>query len=245
MRSSDPKSPKSLDTPAEPAPTLVTAGGVRVFVRDLPVPARIAPPEEEEQEEPPPDPFPRVIVFPPNQPVEERDAFVRWVDKQWGAFIDMKLRRGDILEESARDLHQKVLMFASAEYEKQKRPPQNVQAFLDTVIVHVICTHGQRVRPEFDEDTEADATAASAPTPESAAARAELLEKLRRYVTHLAPEEAEVFEAREVRGLTFEEIAAALGRSLSTVSSRYDRALRKLRDLARASERRATLRARR
>jgi RNA polymerase sigma factor (sigma-70 family) len=73
--------------------------------------------------------------------------------------------------------------------------------------------------------------------PEEAALRAELFEKLDRYRAELSPQEAEVLDAREVRGLSFQEIGDALGLDKSTVFNIHKRAVQKLRDLADASER--------
>ena len=77
----------------------------------------------------------------------------------------------------------------------------------------------------------------------TAVTHAELWHKLKGYVGRLSKEEAEVFEARELHEISFRVIAQAVGRPHATVVKQHVRALEKLRDMARASERSPALRA--
>ncbi len=211
---------------------------MRVIVRDLP-------PEEVDEEAEIAAEGPDAIVLPAGQSAQDRESFLRWLNHHWGGFIQQRLvGRGDVLEESAKDLRQRVLLVLCAQYEKQD-VPRNMRAFLDRVIEHEVCNHKRRWSAPIAHGADVDAEVASAPGPESAALRAERWEKLRRYLTHLTQEEAEVFEAKELRGLTFEEIVAALGRPRSTVARQHDSAMEKLKALARLSERKVALGARR
>ena len=211
---------------------------MRVIVRDLP-------PEEVDEEAEIAAEGPDAIVLPAGQSAQDRENFLRWLNDHWGGFIYMRLiGRQDVLEESAKDLRQRVLLVLCAQYEKQE-VPANMRAFLDRVIEHEVCNHKRRWRPPIAPEADVDLEVASALGPESAALRAERREKLRRYLTHLTQEEAEVFEAKELRGLTFEEIVAALGRPRSTVARQHASAVEKLKELARVSERKVALGARR
>jgi DNA-directed RNA polymerase specialized sigma24 family protein len=108
---------------------------------------------------------------------------------------------------------------------------------------HLICNHGRLARVKAGAGEDAEAVPTRVPDPEQAVRRAELWHKMEGYVGRLSKEEAEVFEARELHGMTFEAIATVVDRPLDTVVSQHARALAKLRDMARASERPAALRA--
>jgi RNA polymerase sigma factor (sigma-70 family) len=210
-----------------------------VIVRDLPTPQPEAEPEPELAVEPP-----RAIILPANQPVEEREAFMRWLDRQWGGFIHKTLlARRDVLAESAKDLAQHVLLVVCNQYDRRE-PPVNMRAFLDRVIQNEVRNHRRLRRLEIEPEADLELTLAPGPSPESEADRAERLAKLRRYLDDLSPEEAEVFAAREIDRMTFELIAAALQRPRATVARQHARALEKLAELARASERETALGAR-
>jgi RNA polymerase sigma factor (sigma-70 family) len=226
--------PDDLNKPANHR--FVTTSGVQIVVngRDY---------DEPEEEEPPPDPFPTAIVFPPGQSLAERNAFMEGLDRQWGALIWSKLRRSDILEESAKDLYQEARVILFNHADKLKGPDEVVTAFIGTVVTHLICNHGRRARPDVAQGADVDAQPTGAPDPERALANAELWRKLQGYLGRLSPEEREVFEAREV-GVTFEVIAVAVRRTVSTVTKQYHRAKQKLEDMARDSERSEALRAR-
>ena len=216
-----------------------SGGGVRVIVRDLP------PEDVNEEEAEISAKGPDAIVLPAGQSAQDRESFLRWLNHHWGGFIQQRLvGRGDVLEESAKDLRQRVLLVLCAQYEKQE-VPRNMRAFLDRVIEHEVCNHKRRWSAPIAHGADVDAEVASALGPESAALRAERWEKLRRYLTHLTKEEAEVLEAKELIGLTFEEIVAALGRPRSTVARQHESAVEKLKELARLSERKVALGARR
>ena len=108
-----------------------------------------------------------------------------------------KLRREDINPASAEELRQEALIILFTEYDKNKGPPKNVVAFLDKVLVNLICTHGQLARVKAGAGDDAEAVPTLAPDPEQAVGHAELWHKMKGYVGRLSKEEAEVFEARE------------------------------------------------
>jgi RNA polymerase sigma factor (sigma-70 family) len=228
-----------FDPRKPPKPSqITTTSGVKVLLHGQ----EYAEPEEEA---PPPDPFPTAIVFPPGQSLAERNAFIEGLDRQWGPFIWKKLRRPDILPESAKDLHQKALIVLFNQQENLKGPDAKVTGFVDTVVTHLICNHLRRAKLPVEQSAEVEAEEDDAPDPERAVGNAELWQKLQGYVEHLSKEEAEVFKARELHGMIFEIIALAVDRPFSTVVSQHARAMRKLQDMARASERSAALGARR
>jgi RNA polymerase sigma factor (sigma-70 family) len=226
--------------PKKAKPVLVTTTGVEVLVHDLDYAET-----EEDAAVPPPDPIPTAVVFPPGQSIADRNAFIEGLEEQWGPFIESKLRRPDINAESARELHQEALVILFTEYDRMKGPPDNVAAFLDKVLVNLICTHGQLARVKAGAGDDADALPASAPDPEQAVGHVELWHKMKGYVGRLPKEEAEVFEARELHGIAFEVIAQSLDRSCTKVFNQHARAMKKLQAMARASERSAGLHARR
>src|SRR4051812_27961301 len=124
-----PFDPKKPSTNQNLEPSLTTASGVRVIIRDLPEPE----PDEEEPE--PWEDDPDAIIIPEDQPQADRDAFMRWAVKQWGGFIERTLAlRGDVLAESAKDLRQRVLLVLWKFYKKEKKEPHNMLAYLDDVI---------------------------------------------------------------------------------------------------------------
>ena len=79
-----------------------------------------------------------------------------------------------------------------------------------------------------DEDTFLE-VADPAPSPHQQAERLELRDALARGLSALSPEHRQVLLLRELQGLTYEEIAAALELDLGTVKSRIARAREKLR----------------
>ena len=79
-----------------------------------------------------------------------------------------------------------------------------------------------------DEDTFLE-VADPAPSPHQQAERLELRDALARGLGALSPEPRQVLLLRELQGLTYEEIAAALELDLGTVKSRIARAREKLR----------------
>jgi RNA polymerase sigma factor (sigma-70 family) len=68
-----------------------------------------------------------------------------------------------------------------------------------------------------------------------AAEETELWRKFGQDLSALTEEEAEVIEARVTQGMTFQQMAAALHSSASTVADRYKRGLQKLQARARAA----------
>lgn len=227
-------SPFDPSDPPNPAET-----GVRVLVHDHPAPA----PAWEDPE--PPRRGPEVMIVPASQLGEGRDAFIASLDAKWGGFIEKELARWhDVAKASRPDVHQEVLVILCAHHEKEEKAGRptalgSVQAFLRTVVGNAARNHGakKKRRPRLDLGVDLGEEPDAGLDPERAAVIAELQEKLGRYRQELTNEEKEVFEAREVDGLTFEMIAALLGRPYSTIRDEHARAMERLRALARASER--------
>lgn len=228
----------SASDPYEPHTTLTTTNDVQVFVRDLPLP--------QPRPEPPPPERRRVVITPPEPPPAPplqanpaHDAFIRELVEQHGEFLRRTLlRHGDVLEESAKDLQQRVFMIVREHVEKDA-PPENIRGFLVAVAHHVIANHKREWRPEgrraAEPDDMADETS-GAPNPERTAHLAELRARLARYVGCLRPEEAEVIRCILV-GMSIDETAAALQRPRGTVSTQLTSARDKLAELAHASDR--------
>lgn len=200
------------------------------------------------------DPVPRrqrqqAIIVPTSQPPKDRDAFVAWVDRQWGGFIQKELsRRKGLSWESTRDLHQVVLLIVSDHFDKQVaegKPgsPENVPGFLASAIDYAAANHVRHEgrRPRLEGGVEVEEEPDAAPDPEQAAMLAEMREELARYGAELTPEEAEVVEARELDGMSFEVIATAIGISKMKVWRRHHDAMTKLEKRAQESERGTTL----
>ncbi|MFT3766610.1 MAG: sigma-70 family RNA polymerase sigma factor [Minicystis sp.] len=214
----------------EPPRSFTTDGGVTVIVQPPP------PPETQRASDlcanqPP------VVVVPPPRPEHERNAFVRALLAQHEGFIRrMLLRRGDVLEESAKDLAQRVALIAADYVQKNNREPENMRGFLTGVIRNEVRHHKRRWRPQVDPEADTDAAIGSTPSPESLARQAEDREALERYLARLAPEEAEVVRAIDMQGLTVDAAAALLKRPRGTVSTQRIRGLGKLMEMAARDE---------
>jgi RNA polymerase sigma factor (sigma-70 family) len=217
-----------------PQKHFTTTTGVTVFVSNRYIPPR-AP-------EPPPAPWrprkPDAVIVPANRPAEERQAFLDWLYREHREFIEQQLRYHGILPESAKDLRQRVLLILGDRVD-ESTPPETVRAFARGVVRNEAMKHKQRWRPNVQQGVEPDGETASAPSPETDAARAEQREKLRRYLDMLSPAEAEVIRAIDFDGMTFDEAADALGRKRGTVVTQHARALERLKEMAAASERAA------
>ena len=83
------------------------------------------------------------------------------------------------------------------------------------------------VEDDAGEDTVLD-TADPAPTPEEQLERRETREAVRRGLDSLPPDHREILLLREVRGMSYDEIAEALSIETGTVKSRIFRARKKL-----------------
>ena len=83
---------------------------------------------------------------------------------------------------------------------------------------------------EFGPDPPVSIFDGRAADPASAAADAERAEAARRAMEALPVDQREVVVMKIYGGLTFEQIAEALGRPVSTAASRYRRALQRLRE---------------
>lgn len=89
----------------------------------------------------------------------------------------------------------------------------------------------KRERKSHGEPVEWDGVASGELGPERRAEDAELMENLRAAVTHLPPQQGEVFCLRHLNGLSYEEIAEELGMSVDHVGVSLHRAKSRLREL--------------
>lgn len=203
--------------------------GVTVVVREpRPLEPRRAP------EIPLPHAGPKVVVLPPGQPRAERDAFMRELIQRHGAFLRRLLRaRRDVLEESAKDLEQRILLIVCRHFEA-KGPPPNERGYLVSVMRRVIANHKRAFRPDVDPGAEVEAELSPATDPEGRAAAAEEWAHLERYLAALPEEEAEAVRAVDLHHLTLDEAAAVLGRPRSTLAAQRERGWDKLHELAQA-----------
>jgi len=230
-----PSQPLDLQTPSPRVETaIVASSGVTVIVRRAP------PPEPRRSPEPPP-PTPRVVIKVPDPPARGRDALLARLFAEHGDFIRETLhRRRDVLEESKKDLGQRVLMVLCQHIEEE-RPLDNVRGFLFAVIRNEVRNHKRVWRPEIEQGADADMEPTAALDPEGAAEIAERWERLTRYLSHLTRAEAEVFRCIDLEGMTIDDAAETLQRPRGTVSTQIARARAKLEDLARASDRAAAV----
>jgi len=170
-----------------------------------------------------------------------RDAFVASMSAEWGWLILEELgkeiaRRKDGAKESAKDLRQNVLLVLSRRYDKHMEQtgeawaPDEPGAYLRVVSWNVARAHfrNKARQPAITRGVELDETAGAVPDPEEAACHVELLAIFERERGTLTAEEREVFEGRTSLGMTFEALAAVVGRSVSTVHREYGRAVKKL-----------------
>jgi RNA polymerase sigma factor (sigma-70 family) len=177
--------------------------------------------------------------------IAARDAFVASMGTEWGEVIldsltREVLRRKDSAKESAKDLRQLVLIVLSRKYERhvletgEAWEPDHPEAFVRSVSRNVARNHFKMKerRPEIERGLEVDAAPGVVPDPEQAALLAETLEQCEGQLTQ---EEKEVFEARELLGLSFPVIASLVQRPLVTVHRQHARARAKLQAFTRAS----------
>ncbi len=214
------------------APTrLVTTSGVTVLVKP-------APPPPENEEPPFSRPAKRVVIRPPERAIQERDALMRRLVEEHGAWICRRLTRligKDIPEESVKDLQQRVLVVLGTQVEADG-PPEHVRGFLAHVIRNVLSNHKRRWKPDIDADADADAALWSAPDPEEAVAFIEDWARFQRYLTYLPDAEAEVIRCVDLDGMTIDAAATMLRRPRGTVSTQLTRAREKIEGFAQDSE---------
>jgi DNA-directed RNA polymerase specialized sigma24 family protein len=235
----DPKKPSTrVEANRDPPRELTTAGGVKVIVgADPPRPSRRRRAQQEAA--------PQVAIFPPGQSAGERAAFLDALCRRHGPFVDrMLLARGDVLEESTKDLRQEVLVIYCAHVEKTRQLPDNQEGFLCEVIKRVVSNHKQKPRPIAVGVPDSGAAVYDALDAGEAIMIAEERAKLERYVGMLPAEEAEAVRRVDIEGMTLEAAAAALGRPRTKLFRQLERARETLRELAQASARAAEIHAR-
>jgi RNA polymerase sigma factor (sigma-70 family) len=219
-----------------PEPALTTASGTKVILRDIPS-LRPAPKPR------PKEPVQKVVVVPQNQPVEDREAFMRWICKEHGSFIEGLLRfRRDVRPASAQDVQQHVLVAIDAWYQKEKGRPKHPRGFLRRIVRNTVTNYNQPWRVDVDPGVDVEEELENATDPEGAA---EHREWLARYLRLLPEDVAEVIWLIDGLGFSFDETVDELGLSHGTVSTWYYRGKKKLKELDTESERAAVLGGRR
>lgn len=182
-------------------------------------------------------------ITPADQEAEERETYVAWLNKEYGGFIRKELaRRRDIVLESTKDLGQIVLLYAWEHHKEDVKAgksgtPEKMEAFLRCVIENRTRNHIRKKarRPQIEDGTEVDERPGAAPDPEERAMYGEMREAAARCHAELTPREAEVVEAREVDGISFEVIGLGLGLSKTRAFEIHAEAMKKLRSGVRAS----------
>lgn len=216
----------SFDPRRSPKKVLVTSGGVQIVVNAKPEPPTPEPP-------PTPGPrFPMAIFVPDDQPAEYLEQVFTNLCEQHRGFVVQVLRsRGDVLEESAKDLAQNVMVTLWS-YVRQKEPPRNVRGFLRDLIDKEVIDHKRMKgrRPAFDRDADPLEMADSAPDPEQSVDALQHLAKVERGMASLPPWEAEAIRYIELLEKTIEQTARAVGRPLSTVAAQHARGMAKLKE---------------
>ena len=136
---------------------------------------------------------------------------------------------------------QRVLVTAGEQFDKHDfathGPPENLEAWLTTLVRNDAHNHRRVWKPEVDEGADADAVFCPAPDPAGTAELAEQKAKLMRYLAVLPEDEREVVVCADLYELTIEQTATAVGRPWGTVASQIARARVKLEALAQESNR--------
>ncbi len=96
--------------------------------------------------------------------------------------------------------------------------------------VDLLRKEGRHQGPSLDDETVCADVADPAPTPEQAAERRELKAQIEAGLRTLSPEHRAVLILREMRQLSYDEIAEVLSLDLGTVKSRISRGRRQLRE---------------
>ena len=209
---------------------ITTTGGVKVVVNE-----RRRPPATPTSG--PLERAPRVVIRVPDPQRRERDAYVSKLFEQHGEWIKKTLvTRGDVLEESANDLRQDVLVILTKLLDSGQRP-DNVRGYLIRVIRNVVSNHKREWRPDVDREADADLAVGSTPDAEGLMRLVQQWEKLERYIACLPQKQQQVIRCVDFEGMSLEETADALGRPCGTVASQLARAKEMLEELALASER--------
>lgn len=217
-----------FDPNMPPKKVLLTTGGVESIVH--------APPPDEDPPSSIPKPhYPQAIVLPTNLSHEELDRIIRELCKEHRAFMLQILRsRSDVLEESAKDLAQNILVALWEYVRDEQKVPSNVRGFLvDLTEKEVIDHHRMKGRrPALDRDAEAKFVRDDGPSPEEAVDATQHMERVQRCLARLPHEQAEAIRYIDLLEQTLEMASKALQRPLPTVAAQRKRGLENLKELA-------------
>jgi RNA polymerase sigma-70 factor (ECF subfamily) len=183
-----------------------------------------------------------VVITPPPEAAHEREARFEALCKQHGEFLcQMLSTRKDVLEESKKDLQQRVLLVLRAHLEAKQSSPEDVRAFLLGVLRNEIRNHKRKQRPTADAGVHAELATSPGLDPEQAFELTEQRARLDRYLDRLPDEEAKVIRHVILRGMTLDAAAKVLGQPTGTVATQLARARDKLKEQANDSDRQTAL----
>jgi RNA polymerase sigma factor (sigma-70 family) len=213
---------------------LCTDTGVTVRVNDLT--ASPWPDEAPEREPEAPPSIPRVVVRPPAGAHREHDAAMKRLFEEHGEFILSTFRRlrGNVVEESTRDLAQEVLILLHKRLSLGELH-ENVRGFLVDTIEHELQNHRRRWKPDCDRDADALEEPSPETGPEGRVAVAEERRLLEGWIEALPEKHAEAIRCFALEEMSLEEAGTALGRKPGTVAVHVARGKEKLRELARGA----------
>jgi RNA polymerase sigma-70 factor, ECF subfamily len=154
-------------------------------------------------------------------------AFAQVVDC-YGPRILSLARRYTRCEADAEDLTQEAFVALSGSISKF-RGDAALSTFLYRIAMNLCLKHVQRRKPEGVSLESAPLVAPELASPERAAERSELRDRLEIALQKLSGEHRDVVLLHEMHGLTYAECAEALGVPLGTVKSRLFHAFRNLR----------------
>lgn len=186
------------------------------------------------------------VARPPPQTVAERDAIVREIEREHGAFLhrvacrEVKSLRGEVVEESTRDLEQRVKLVLTQQI-VDEGVPRNVRGFLTKAARNEALNYSRRWRLDVDHGADADAEVDEAPDPEEAVEDAEQRARLERHLGRIPEHLAAAFRCIAFRGMSYEAAAGELGRPMGTVAAHVTRARAKLKELVAESDREVEL----
>jgi RNA polymerase sigma factor (sigma-70 family) len=174
-----------------------------------------------------------VVVGPPCE--DPRTIFTRLFAEHEGLIRSILRSEQNILQESKKDMMQRVAEKIFSYVAENKRAPDHEERFIRATVRHEVWNHLKK--PNLVRGLDLDAEiAASGPDPEAARIVAERLEQLNAALAELSDVEREVFESVEIDEQSIDEAARALDRHRGTVSTQLTRARNKVEALMNRSK---------
>ena len=185
---------------------------------------------------------------PPAPPTRTQDpnALANELCKKHAEAIQKLLdQRKDVLEESKKDIAQRVRMVLSKHVHETGKAPPNVVGFLTETVRKVVADHKKKKRLDVEDGASASQRPSTEADPEGTAELRELQQKMASYTAELPAHLKEVLWCVHGLEMSLDDTATALSVSRTTVKERLAAAKEMLDKRARASERRADERVRR